>query len=79
MTSLTSSEDFEFEAKNLTLLGFVYASIFIKFNKNKFSSILVIFVYMTCTISHFQDGRSFQLNLLVSLLADSHAWNEIYK
>ena len=33
---------------------------------------------MTCRISHFQDGRPFQLNPLVSLLADSHAWNEIY-
>jgi hypothetical protein len=30
-------------------------------------------------ISHFQDGRPFQLNPLVSLLVDSKAWNEIYK
>ena len=28
---------------------------------------------MTCRISHFQDGRSFQLNPLVSLLVDSYA------
>jgi len=34
---------------------------------------------MTCRISHFQDGRPFQLNPLVSLFVDSHAWNEIYK
>ena len=34
---------------------------------------------MTCIISHFQYGRPFQLNPLVSLLVDSHAWNEIYK
>ena len=33
---------------------------------------------MTCRISHFQDGRSFQLNPLVSLLVDLYAWNEIY-
>ena len=32
---------------------------------------------MTCRISYFQDGRSFQLNPLVSLLVDSYAWNEI--
>ena len=29
---------------------------------------------MTCRISHFQDSRPFQLNPLVSLLVDSHAW-----
>jgi len=38
---------------------------------------------MTCLISHFQDGGSFQLNPLVenftlSLLVDPYAWNEIY-
>ena len=31
---------------------------------------------MTCSISHFQDGRSFQQNPLVSLLADLYAWND---
>jgi len=32
---------------------------------------------MTCRISHFQDGRSFQLNPLVSLLVDLYTWNGI--
>ena len=36
-------------------------------------------VNMTCRISHFQDGRSFLLNPLVSLLIVLYAWNEIYK
>jgi hypothetical protein len=40
---------------------------------------LCIVVNMTCRISHFQDGRSFQLYPLVPLLVDSYAWNEIYK
>jgi hypothetical protein len=40
---------------------------------------LCIVVNITCRISHFQDGRPFQLNPLVSLLLDSHTWNEIYK
>jgi len=34
---------------------------------------------MTCMISHFQEGRCFQLNPLESLIADSSEWNEIYK
>ena len=29
---------------------------------------------MACRISHFQDGRPFQLNPLVSLFVDSHVW-----
>ena len=31
---------------------------------------------MTCRISHFQDGRSFQQNPLVSLVVDLYAWND---
>ena len=34
---------------------------------------------MTCAISHFQVGRFFQLNSLVSLLVYSYPWNEIHK
>ena len=38
---------------------------------------MYIVVNMTCRISHFQDGRSFQLSPLVSLLVNSFVWNEI--
>jgi len=31
---------------------------------------------MTSSISHFQDGISFQQNPLVSLLVDVYAWND---
>jgi len=31
---------------------------------------------MTCRISYLQDGRSLQLNPLVSLLVDFYEWNE---
>jgi hypothetical protein len=31
---------------------------------------------MTCRISHFQDGRSFQQNPLVSFLVDLYAWHD---
>ena len=34
---------------------------------------------MTFRISLFQDGRSFQLFPLVSLLVDSYAWNKIHQ
>jgi hypothetical protein len=51
----------------------------ISFQDRHFNYFLCIFVNMTCRISHFQDGRSFQLNLLVSLFVGSYAWNEIYK
>jgi hypothetical protein len=51
----------------------------ISFPGKHFNHFWGIVVNMTCRISHFQDGRSFQLNPLVSLLVDPYVWNEIYK
>ena len=44
-----------------------------------FNYFRVFVVNMTCMISHFQDGRSFQQNHLVSLLVDLYAWNDLGK
>ena len=49
----------------------------ISFPGKHFNHFWGIVVNMTCRISHFQDGRSFHLNPLVSLLVDLYVWNEI--
>jgi hypothetical protein len=44
------------------------------------SNLNMMNIYEESTINFgIWDGRPFQLNHLVSLLVDSHAWNEIYK
>jgi hypothetical protein len=51
----------------------------ISFQGKHFNYFCVLLLIWQVGFLHFQDGRSFQLNPLVSLLVDLYVWNEIYK
>ena len=86
ITNMISYEDFQFETYRLDVflasctLQLWSNLIKISFQGKHFNYFChCSVVNMKNRISHFQDGRYFQLNPVVWLLIDSYTWNEIYK